>query len=385
MISLALRIIAHRPLRYFVALLGISVAAGLAFVQLGLYLGFKENASVIVDHTEGDLWVCERFQDNFDFPNVIGRHHLDKVRSTPGVAWAFPMVIVFADWKLPDGAEQTVQVVGFDPEKGVGRPWQMVEGSFWDELAPPGCVSVDTESRRKLRHPKLGSIAEVNGIKVKITALTRGIRSFQGKPIVFTNIDTARAFRRDLQPDKLHYIIVGLNPDAAAEEVMSRLQETSAAGPSGVYSDHTSVYTKAEFSMMAQEYWLTSTGAGKALALAAVLGLIVGIVVAGQVLYTSTLEHIKEYGTLKAIGATNAQVTAAIVAQAVAWAIPAHLIAGGLLLVAMKNIGGIGIQISLNAETYGILGFFTVFVCILSSLLSVLRVMSVEPADVFKG
>jgi putative ABC transport system permease protein len=119
--------------------------------------------------------------------------------------------------------------------------------------------------------------------------------------------------------------------------------------------------------------------------MAAMMGLIVGVVVAGQVLYTSTLEHLKEYGTLKAIGASNVQVSTAIVSQAVLGAVPAHFIAGGLLMVAQRFIGGKGVHLALDMNTYWILGFLTVLVCIAASMLSVWRVTCVEPAEVFKG
>ena len=73
------------------------------------------------------------------------------------------------------------------------------------------------------------------------------------------------------------------------------------------------------------------------------------------------------------------------VAQAISWALPAHLIAGGLLWIAHKNISGKGIHLSLDPATYAKLGILTVAVCVMASLLSVARVMRVEPADVFKA
>lgn len=380
MIALALRIIAHSPMRYLVALLGISVAAGLAFIQLGLYRGFKENASVVVDNTAGDVWVCAEYTKNFDFPNLIGRQQLDKVRATPGVAWAEPLLIVFAHWKFLEGEqkgeESTVQIVGFNPEKGVGAPWNMISG-FPEELAQAGNVSIDATMRHRLDGADVGTEAEVNGIRIKVTGLSDGIRSFQGNPMVFTNMDTARSIGR-LRPDDIHYIVVGIQPGAVKDDVLGRLR---ALGE----SDHVEAYTAAEFSFKAQDYWLRSTGAGTALALAALMGLIVGVVVAAQVLYTSTIEHLKEYGTLKAIGASNFQVAVAIVSQAVAWALPAHLLAGALLLIAMANIEGKGIHLSIEPVTYGWLGLGTMVICVLASILSVWRVMRVEPADVFKG
>ena len=102
-------------------------------------------------------------------------------------------------------------------------------------------------------------------------------------------------------------------------------------------------------------------------------------------LYTSTLENIKEYGTLKAIGASNLRVSSVIMAQAVAWALPAHLIAGGLQMIAKRFIGGKGIHLSLDFNTYCILGVFTIGGCVAASMLSVIRAMHVEPVEVFKG
>src|SRR6187431_888375 len=114
MLVLALRIILHQPLRYLVALMGISVAAGLAFIQLGLYMGFKENASIVVDHTDGEIWVCAQHQDNFDFPKQLSPRTRDLVQATRGVKAAHPILIVFSKWKLENGAEKTVQIVGYN-------------------------------------------------------------------------------------------------------------------------------------------------------------------------------------------------------------------------------------------------------------------------------
>ena len=376
MIGLALRIIMHQPLRYGVALLGISVAAGLAFIQWGLYTGFKENASIIVDHTEGDLWVCAQFQDNFDFPKILSPRVLDTVRSTRGVKSTHPMLIVFSHWKLLGGAEKTVQVVGYDVAREVGRPWCLLQG-FPDDLDDPGAVTVDTTAQRKLDEAEVGTTTEIGEMNARVVGITDGIRSFQGNPMLFTDLNNARSFGH-LRRDAIHYVIVKLEDGADRAAVLSSLREVGK-------EQYFEAYTRREFSKKAQDYWLTSTGAGPALAMAALMGLIVGVAVAGQVLYTSTLEHLKEYGTLKAMGASNWQVSRAIMAQALIGALPAHLIAGVLLLFAQRHIGGKGIHLSMDLRTYCFLGLGTVGVCIAASLLSVWRAMRVEPAEVFKA
>ena len=376
MLALALRIIMHQPLRYIVALMGISVAAGLAFIQWGLYRGFKENASIVVDHTDGDIWVCARFQENFDFPKLLDSRVLDTVRQTRGVKSAQPMLIVFSKWKLEGGAEKTVQIVGYAVDQGIGKPWVMLCG-FPDELSEPGAVTVDTTAQRKLDNADLGSTTEIGQVQAQVVGITDGIRSFQGNPMIFTNMYNARSFGH-LNSDALHYVIVKLEPGVDRRDILGTLRNI-------LEPEYCEAYTREEFSKKAQDYWLNSTGAGPALGMAALMGLIVGIVVAGQVLYTSTLEHIKEYGTLKAMGASNMQVTGAIVSQAIVGALPAHVLAGGLLLIAQRFIGGKGIHLSIDFQTYLYLGFGTVGVCVAASMLSVWRVMRVEPAEVFRG
>ena len=377
MFALAIQIILHQPVRFMAALLGISVAAGLAFIQLGLYMGFKENASIIVDHTDGDIWVCAQHQDNFDFPKQLSPRTLDLVQSTRGVKEAHAILIVFSKWKLENGAEKTVQIVGYDvehgSEHGVGRPWRLLRG-FSEDLDAPGAVTVDATAQRKLDEADLGSTTEIGQVQARVVGVTDGIRSFQGNPMLFTDLDNARSFGH-LASDAIHYIVVELERGANRADVLTSLNGL----------DFTEAYSSEDFSKKAQDYWLNSTGAGPALGMAALMGLIVGVVVAGQVLYTSTLEHLKEYGTLKAMGATNFQVACAIIAQAVAGAVPAHILAGGMLWIAGRTIGGKGIHLSIDFNQYCYAVLITVLVCVLASMLSVVKVMSVEPAEVFKG
>ena len=358
MIALAIRIILHQPIRYLVALMGLSVAAGLAFIQLGLYIGFRENASVIVDHTDADLWICAKFHENFDFPRIVNPQVLDIARSTRGVAEAYPMLIVFSDWKLDIGSEETVQIIGYDVEHKLGQPWQMMSGDL-DDLSAPGAVTIDTTAQLKLDYATINSLTQIGQINAKVVGVTDGIRSFQGNPVLFTDLDNARSFGH-LSLDAMHYILIKLDSAADPAEVLKILRAFGDA-------DYFEVYTRAEMSKKAQDYWLNATGAGPALEMSAIMGLIVGVVVAGQVFYLSTLEHLKEYGALKAIGASNAQVSYVVVSQAIIGAIPAHIIAGGFLLIAARLIGGAGIHLSLSFHSYCILLIFKIAVSIAAS------------------
>ena len=135
------------------------------------------------------------------------------------------------------------------------------------------------------------TVTQIGQISAKVVGVTDGIRSFQGNPMLFTDLDNARSFGH-LSSDAMHYVIIKLDATADRSAVLNILRDIGD-------TEYFEAYTKAEMSKKAQDYWLNSTGAGPALAMSALMGLIVGVVVAGQVLYTSTLEHLKEYGTLK--------------------------------------------------------------------------------------
>src|SRR4029077_20839950 len=90
------------------------------------------------------------------------------------------------------------------------------------------------------------------------------------------------------------------------------------------------IWTRDEFSRKAQLYWSSQTGAGSAILAAAFLGFFIGLAVVSQAIYATTMEHIEEFATLKALGATNWFVLRVIVAQAVACGIAGYLL--GLLI-----------------------------------------------------
>src|SRR6185503_19079827 len=115
---------------------------------------------------------------------------------------------------------------------------------FPEELSQAGQVSIDATMRQRLDYADVGTEAEVNGIRVKVMGLSDGIRSFQGNPMVFTNLDTARSIGQ-MRPDDIHYIVVGVQPGAVKDDVLGRLR---ALGE----SDHVEAYTAAEFSFKAQ-------------------------------------------------------------------------------------------------------------------------------------
>ena len=154
---------------------------------------------------------------------------------------------------------------------------------------------MDELYKQKLGVTRIGELFEIRGHRARVVGFTRGIRSFTTSPYVFSTFKHAQDFTSVRQSQTM-YMLVKLAPGADLEQVRRAILANV---------KDVDVHSTSEFSRMTRFYWMFTTGAGVAVLIAAVLGLIVGFVVVAQTIYATTMDHIREYGTLKAMGAPN--------------------------------------------------------------------------------
>src|SRR5215471_2256844 len=94
-VDLARKNLLHDKLRFLITVSGVAFAVTLVFVQVGLFLGLLDNASVTIEHLDADLWVTSRNTPNVDFAHTFPESYLDRVRSVPGVAAADNLIVWF--------------------------------------------------------------------------------------------------------------------------------------------------------------------------------------------------------------------------------------------------------------------------------------------------
>jgi putative ABC transport system permease protein len=145
------------------------------------------------------------------------------------------------------------------------------------------------------------------------------------------------------------------------------------------------VRDRAEFARMTEFYWMFTTGAGTAVLIAAAMGLIVGVVVVAQTIYATTMDHLKEYGTLKAMGAANSFVYRVIIDQAAISAVIGYVLGMLVSVVLVHYTKGGGAVITLDAPMAAGMFAVTLFMCITAALVSINKVTRIDPAMVFKG
>ncbi len=376
MFSIALKNLLHDKTRLVFTTVGVTVAVVLIFAQVGVYLGFMRNASSVIDHTDADIWITSLNSPNFDWARAIPERRLYQAREVPGVAWTEKFLFAWAVMKLETGGTEQVQLLGFNPVTGRGGPWLMVEGH--PEAAKGGKrMIVDASAFGRLGRLRIGDTREVAGRKVDVVGISEGAKSLTTAPILFMAYETVKELAPYyMEPDETVFVLVGVAPGEDPRVVRDRLRATL----KGV-----DVYTKAEYSWKTRRYWTLETGMGMGFLLTALLAFVVGAAVAGQTLYTATMEHLREYGTLKAIGATNWALYRIVGGQAIVFAMLGYGLGLGATLLLVRAYEGAGIDMVVPEGFMAAMFFVTLVMCLGASLFSIRKAVTVDPMMVFRA
>ena len=372
-LTLAIRNLFHDRIRLTVTLVGILFSVVLVAVQLGLYFGARKMIIGTIDHAQGQLWVTAFGAKSFEEGGVLltpsERH---AALAVPGVASAVPIISSFGEWRKPGGGSTTSIVVGADPEDGGLKPWNLIQGQIKSIEAPAG-VAVDRTYLKDLGVKGIGDVAQFEQGRVRVTAITDGIRSFTMAPYVFTTLNRARDLL-GAPGDRYSFLLVQLKPEADLERVKNALQARL---------PDQEVLTKAQFRDRSLDQWLFSTGAGVALIGGALLGLLVGTVIVAQTLYSSTKDHLTEFATLRALGSSAGYIHRVILTQAALSALLGYVLgmAISLLITAFSEATALPIVMTPALAT----GLFliTLGMCAVSAISAILKVTKLDPAMVF--
>jgi putative ABC transport system permease protein len=372
--SFALQTLAADRGKLFTALTGVVFSVVLVNIQGGLFLGMIFKASLLATNGHADIWVGHREIHNVELPRDIPRRWVYRIRPLEGVKRADPYLIGFTDMTLPRGGFESVALVGVDRHSQLGKAWNLQTGPA-DAIRQTDGIIVDDCEDFKLQTPQIGDIREVGHVRTRVVGKSHGIMGFQVAPYVFTNYElAARCLKKN--PNDCSYILVELEEGANADEVCAsirkRIPEVDAF-PSQKYGEE------------CVNFWMTRTGIGISFGAATVLGVLVGLVMVAQTLYAMVLDRLVEFGTLKAIGATEGQVFSVLLSQAVVMAVAGSLI--GLQLVSIIQRlcttpnAPIVVPLWLSLSSAGLV----LVICLISSLIPYLRIRKVDPLIVLQS
>lgn len=432
---IALKMLTGDRAKFLGIVMGLTFASLLIYQQGSIFWGLMlRTAGQVTDITGADLWVMDANVRFVDDVKPMIENNLYRVRGVEGVKWAVPLYKGNARAKLnspqrvagkAEAKGATLKVIeqvillGLDDASFVGAPApeRIIAGRL-DDLRKPDAVIVDFTRLPKLfpgedwslrafnkkpasslkdadrrrfdaaygRVPVgpaglvafydlfIGREFEMNDHRAIVVGVCEATRTFQSNAVVYTTYSRAKNFV-PRERKILSYILAktedGRSPERVAEAI---LKQTGLKGR-----------TSAQFKADTIDYYLKYTGIPINFGITAALGFFVGTAIAGQTFYNFTLENLRQFGALKAMGTTNGRIVGMILLQAAVVGLLGFGIGVGLgALFGVMTKGG---ELAFHTHWYTlpIVGGATVFICILSSILCIRKVMVLEPAIVFRG
>ncbi|HWW62319.1 MAG TPA: ABC transporter permease [Thermoanaerobaculia bacterium] len=375
MVDLATKSLLHDKLRFFITVSGVAFAVTLVFVQVGLFLGLMDNASLTIEQIDADLWVTSHNTPNVDFAHTFPETYVKRVRSIPGIARADNLIVWFMNVNLPNGAVEGTEVYALEDFGRWNFPQGIVDGNTADLRRGPYFV-LDDSAKKRWGAFGVGEYREILGRRLKIIGRTVDAKSFTTTPLTFMDFRLAQSLSESQLRGNTTYVLVKLAPGADATRVRDEIRRRLP------FND---VYTKAEWAKRSRTYWIDSTGLGLNMYITVFLGCLVGIVVVAQTLYTSTMEHIKEFGTVKAIGGGNGDIYLILGKQATIAAI-AGFVLGALMAYAIAPaMAKIDLKLIIPTSFFAIVFAGSILLCLSAAMISFRKVASIDPALVFRG
>jgi len=355
------------------ALFGIVISVFLIGQQSGIFLFLTGAMSRLVDISPVPIWVVDSRTTNVNAMVPIDARLTRELFSLPGVLNTYPMVIAGGSAKLPDGKTAGMTLIGTEAPRFVGGPWNIISGSKADIISEGG-ITTDVYDAKALSNVSVGSVFEVSGKKVRIAAQTKGARGF-GAVYGFTTIERARSLGK-VSLDKVSAVLITVKPGVNEDSVVKMINERIF----GVRA-----WKKADFSAATKTTILGSSGIAISTGTLIVFAVISGLIIIGLTLYSAATDRIKDYATMKAIGATNGYIRNLILSQALILAIIGYTIGSILLEFFRIGIGKSGAIFEFTLLIRAVFLALTLIISLCGAVFAIRRINGVEPATVFRG
>lgn len=384
MTNLAWHNLWHQPVRSGVAIVGITFAAVLMFMQLGFLEAVKASATVIYDVLRFDICLRSRDYDRFSDARSFDRSRLSDAQAVPGVAAATPLLVSVFSWRNPiTGEPRAILALGV-PDASVVFAQKLLQSLVDQTLDHPQAMLVDSLSRRefgpadgkRFAPADIGRQVEINDKRLQIAGVyTCGTGLNAGGAVIMNQRDFLRC-QPLLPSNQVSLGLVSVERGADARVVAQRLRD---ALPEDV-----EVLTRDEVLRTEISHWVWETNYGLIFQTGVLVAVIVGTAIVYQVLASEVTSRMPEYATLKAIGYDNAYLVRIMLEQALLLALVAFVI-GWAIAAVLYEITALGAQIPIRMTGSNLLLVLalTAALCILSGVAAIRRAYRADPAELF--
>jgi putative ABC transport system permease protein len=382
---IALKMLMGDKGKYIGIVMGLTFASLIMTQQPAIFLGLMARTySFISDVGLPDIWVMDEKVQFIDDIKPLQETQLYRVRGVSGVEWAMPLYKGMLRARMSDGSFQNCNLIGLDDTTLIGGPPVLLEGKL-EDLRRSDAVIVDIDgAKEKLAKPSLdpsgkkiplqvGDTLELNDRRAVVVGIAKVTRTFQSQPLIYTTYSRAKTYA-PRERKLLSFILVKAKQNQSIPVLLNNIhKETGLAA-----------YSQQGFMDLTYQYFMKNTGIPINFGISVTLGFIVGAAIAGQTFYNFTLENIRQFGVLKAMGASNLSLLRMILLQA--------LFVGSIgygMGVGLTALFGYLMRHSILAFKFPwqllvFSGIGVSLICMLAALLSIIKVIRLEPAIVFK-
>jgi putative ABC transport system permease protein len=382
----------HNKGRFALSLAGVGFAVVLMFVEAGFYNALLDSTVALVDRFDADLVIVSKVKTTLQAWGGAPRRRLAQALGVPGVADVSPLYLegTRSVWRSErTGQRRVLRVLGVDPDDPALADPEVKRHAA--DLRQPNRALFDRASSSVYGRPDERSRGdELSGRAVGVggTFCIGTDFVYEGNAVVgesgFAHYFPARtgSALRDVEVG-----MVRLADGADPVEVKRRIEEVLKVGipsPHNAGGDDVMVLSRDEFRDQERTYWRTSTPVGFVFGLGLVMGLIVGVVICYQVLATDVADHLPEFATLKAMGYSDGYLAGVVLKQALLLAIVGFVpgvILSGLLYLVLGQLTGL--PLLLSPPRAAVVLLLTVVMCSASGMLTVRKLRSAQPADLF--
>lgn len=377
---IAIKMLVGDKLKYFGLLAGMAFAAMMIAQQASIFVGLKNQTGTFIrENSAVDLWVMDdqvRFsEDQKPIPDTT----LQRIRSIEGVEWAVPLFKGWLRARLADGTRMQVIVVGLDDATMIGAPPEMIDGKITD-LRQDRAVIMDVKdagTKLKLEKAdvsmKVGDAISINDNEVTVVGTYKSAPSFFWDPILYTTYSRAVQIA-PRERSLMSFVMLKVKPGVEIAEVQRRINTQT----------RFIARTGAEFEKLTSSYILEKTGILVNFGMAIGLGFIIGLIVTGQTFFNFTLDNLRYFASLKAMGTSAGTLIRMVLVQVTVACLIAFGLGIGIASVTGQFIKKTDLAFDMPWQVLAGTGGAMLAVAMLAACISLIKVLRLEAGVVFK-
>lgn len=373
LLGLALRMLFDAPFKSLGTLIGVVVSVFLMAQQTSLLTGILGRVTSFVSSSSADLWIASLATESTDATGSIPASKVGAAASTPGVAWAAPIVQALGNVTRPDGVRELVKVTGVEPPRYAGLPRMLAPGTTAASLRASGRILLNWNDRPSFASAEPGDRIEIDGRAAIVSGFFQGMDPHSPYYYVFANLDDARGLTGFPQ-DRVTYVAIGAAPGQDLPRLAARLRSRI---------PNVMVMTREELSAMEERYFLVRSPVGLVFGMGSIVAAFIGAAIVAVTLYSTAIDRARDYGTLKAIGARRRDLLKLLLAQAWIFCAAGYAIGMGAFFLVRHQFP----NLPMVAPPKIVLGIAAAAFasCTLASFAAIRRVLDLDPALVFRS